>query len=83
MTSKLQGENKMPNLGAPTPEEYALADHSSRGRLLMEVHWSLASFATAFLMLRLHVKVSFRKGKWWDDWILVGGWVSGMPISYR
>lgn len=63
----------MPIYGTPlTPEEYARADHSSRGGMLLSAQWSLISFAAVFLALRLYVKFSFKKGLWWDDWLLIG-----------
>ena len=58
-----------------TPEEYALADHSSRGPMLLSAQWSLASFAAAFLALRIYAKISFKRGLWWDDWLLIASWI--------
>ncbi len=60
---------------ALSPEEYALADHSSRGGMLLSVQWALTSFAAAFLALRLYVKMSLKKGLWWDDWLLLASWL--------
>ena len=58
-----------------TPEEYARADHSSRGTVLISSQWSLASLAAVILALRLYVKISFKKGLWWDDWLLIASWI--------
>lgn len=60
---------------ALSPEQYALADHSSRRGMLLSAQWSLASFAAAFLAARLYVKISFKKGLWWDDWLLIASLV--------
>lgn len=66
----------MPNFNsALTPEEYALADHSSRGGMLLSAQWALVSFAGAFLAVRLYVKTSRKKGLWWDDWLLIASWL--------
>ncbi|KAK4141850.1 uncharacterized protein C8A04DRAFT_30542 [Dichotomopilus funicola] len=64
-------------ISGPTlsPEEYAHADHSSRANMLLSAQWSLVSFAAAFLALRIHVKISFKKGLWWDDWLLIASWI--------
>src|SRR5690348_16080880 len=62
----------MPVSAAPlSPEEYALADHSSRGGMLLSAQWALTSFAAAFLALRVYVKMSLKIGLWWDDWLLI------------
>lgn len=62
----------MPASAAPlSPEDYALADHSSRGGMLLSAQWALTGFAAAFLALRVYVKMSLKKGLWWDDWLLI------------
>ena len=38
--------------------------------------WLLFIGATAFLGLRVWVKVNWRHGLWYDDWILIISWVS-------
>ena len=42
--------------------------------------WSLWAGATAFLGLRIWIKLTRRHGLWWDDYILLASWVS---ISFR
>ncbi|KAF2227999.1 hypothetical protein BDZ85DRAFT_187870 [Elsinoe ampelina] len=37
--------------------------------------WFLYAGATAFLALRVWIKVTRRHGLWWDDWILLVTWV--------
>ena len=38
--------------------------------------WCLLSAATAFLALRVWVKVRRRHGLWYDDYLLILSWVS-------
>lgn len=38
--------------------------------------WLLFAGATAFLGLRVWVKINWRHGLWYDDWILIISWVS-------
>jgi len=65
----------MPISAAPlTPEEYARADHSSRAGMVLGGHWGLLGAAGAFLALRLYAKATFKKGFWWDDWLLIASW---------
>ncbi|KAK4447208.1 hypothetical protein QBC34DRAFT_496314 [Podospora aff. communis PSN243] len=66
----------MPITEELSPEELALLDHSTRGPMLMQAHWSLMAFASLFLAARLYVKLTFKRGLWWDDWILIGGWIA-------
>ncbi|KAK0640563.1 hypothetical protein B0T16DRAFT_336150 [Cercophora newfieldiana] len=58
----------------------ALRDHGNRGGMLLSAHWALTSFATVFLVARLYVKMTFKKGLWWDDWILIGGWTACITV---
>jgi len=66
----------MPGNQTLTPEELALLDHSTRGGMLLTTHWTLTAFASAFLIARLWAKLAFKRGLWWDDWVLLAGWVS-------
>jgi hypothetical protein len=38
--------------------------------------WLLFSSASIFLFLRVWVKINYRHGLWYDDWILIISWVS-------
>ncbi|KAB5559648.1 hypothetical protein GE09DRAFT_62430 [Coniochaeta sp. 2T2.1] len=59
----------------PTPEEWALLPHDSRGTELLIITWVLVGLATIFLSLRVYCKVSRRRSLWWDDWIMIASWV--------
>ncbi|TKX20391.1 hypothetical protein C1H76_7427 [Elsinoe australis] len=37
--------------------------------------WFLYAGATAFLSLRIWIKITRRHGLWWDDWILLVTWI--------
>ncbi|KAK0625877.1 hypothetical protein B0T14DRAFT_599372 [Immersiella caudata] len=60
----------------PTPEELALLPHDDRGPVILGVHWTLTVFATIFLGLRIYAKRLTGRSLWWDDWILLGAWVT-------
>lgn len=58
------------------PDQLALMADEDRGPILLDVSWILASLATTFLSLRIYCKVVVtRRLLWWDDWILICGWV--------
>lgn len=42
--------------------------------------WFLYAGATAFLSLRIWIKITRRHGLWWDDWILLVTWVCTMEM---
>ena len=65
----------MPVVQGVSESEAALLDHGDKGHLLLSVHWALKAVAAAFLAVRLYCKVSYKRGLWWDDWILIGTWV--------
>ncbi|KAK0617731.1 hypothetical protein B0T14DRAFT_434044 [Immersiella caudata] len=44
--------------------------------MLLQAHWTLFGFASAFLAARVYVKMAFKTGLWWDDSILIAGWVA-------
>jgi hypothetical protein len=72
-----------PNTEILPPDEIAKLDHSSHGQMLLTAHWTLTSFAGVFLIFRLWTKVAFKRGLWWDDWVLIGGWVCLRLITGR
>ncbi|KAH9903599.1 hypothetical protein F4778DRAFT_91276 [Xylariomycetidae sp. FL2044] len=45
------------------------------GPRILASGWSLTALAAVFLGLRLFTKLWGRRGLWWDDGLLVGGWV--------
>lgn len=53
----------------------AEAEHENLGPYLLRVVWPLAALSTLFLALRLYCKLSRRHRLWWDDYILLAGWV--------
>jgi len=65
----------MPVVQGVSESEAALLDHGDKGHLLLSVHWALTAVAAAFLAVRLYCKVSYKRGLWWDDWILIGALV--------
>lgn len=38
--------------------------------------WTCVAFASIFLGLRLFAKFWKHRGLWWDDYFLIGAWVS-------
>jgi hypothetical protein len=50
--------------------------HDSAGERLNVSVWCLFSAATVFLLLRVYCRFLGRRNLWWDDWILIAGWVS-------
>ncbi|KAK0747017.1 hypothetical protein B0T18DRAFT_303096, partial [Schizothecium vesticola] len=57
-----------------TPEELAALPHDDRGTTILVVHWTLTSFATIFLALRIYSKNLVGRKLWWDDHILIAAW---------
>ena len=64
-----------------SPEQHAALPHPTYAPRLMVTLWGLLGIATAFLVLRLYLKFSRHRGAWWDDWFLVGAWVSFLKSS--
>jgi len=65
--------------GVLTPEEIAALPHDDRGTTILVVHWTLTSFATIFLALRIYSKNLIGRRLWWDDYILIAAWVLASP----
>ena len=59
-----------------TPDPRA-AENS--GPQLNATVWSLTVLSLVFLGLRLYSKLWRRRRLWWDDYVLVAGWVSSPP----
>ena len=54
------------------------------GPSLRAVVWVLTALPVAFLALRIYCKWLQLRGLWWDDWVLIGAWVSiGSDIPLR
>lgn len=64
-----------------TPEQLEALPHPNYAPKLLVTIWILLGLAGAFLALRLYCKFSRHRGAWWDDWFLVGAWVSSPPLS--
>lgn len=62
-----------------TPEQYAALPHPNYAPKLLVTIWVLLGLAGIFLALRLYCKFSRHRGAWWDDWFLVGSFVSPLP----
>lgn len=63
-----------------TPEQYAALPHPNYAPRLLITIWVLLGIAAVFLALRLYCKFSRHRGAWWDDWFLVGAFVSSPPM---
>lgn len=48
----------------------------SKGREMTIAVWLLVSVSGAFLTLRIYCKRLMKRGRWWDDHVLVAAWVS-------
>lgn len=65
----------------PAPGQLALLADEDRGPILLGVSWILASMATTFLAVRIYCKfIATGRLLWWDDWILIGGWVRSATL---
>ena len=66
---------------SPTPQSPAepAADY---GPLLNLTVWALVGVASLFIVLRIYCKLLRRLSLWWDDYILLAGWV-GKPALAR
>ena len=58
------------------------SSQEDRGPLLLSVSWSLTVVSSLFLALRLYCKVRTRRNLWWDDAILIAGWVRDKHVSF-
>ena len=61
--------------GPPTPEMLAALPHDNAAPRLNIALWVLNGVSFVFLALRIYCKTFRSRKLWWDDWILVGGWV--------
>ena len=68
--------NQVPMFIPLTPEQYAALPHPNYAPKLLITIWVLLGLAGSFLALRLYCKCSRHRGAWWDDWFLVGSFVS-------
>lgn len=70
------GPLPMPPGPPPDPAFLALLPHDNAGPMLVIVIWVLIAIASLFLALRIYCKWLRRSGLWWDDYVLIGAWVS-------
>lgn len=68
------GAQSPPGPGMPSMLDGRPID--DRGPMVVAVCWTLTALASVFLALRLYCKYVSRRALWWDDWILIGAWVS-------
>ncbi len=59
-----------------TPAIMATLPHDNAGSRLNASMWALICVSTPFLALRLYCKFLRHNGLWWDDYVLIGAWVS-------
>ncbi len=62
-----------PPPGAPAGPPPGPTD--SRGTYINSSIWVLQGLAGVFLALRVYCKFIRRRGFWWDDYLLIAGWV--------
>lgn len=65
----------------------SLNDHAAHGYVdpakeLNAGLWTLFAGASAFLALRVWIKITRRHGLWYDDYILILSWVSARLIMH-
>lgn len=53
-----------------------LTSNVDYGPQLNALTWLLISTSGLFLLTRLYLKNCQHRGLWWDDWILLGSWVT-------
>jgi hypothetical protein len=49
------------------------------GRQTNVAVWFLVASSAVFLGLRIYCKYIKNRGLWWDDYVLIASWVSGLP----
>lgn len=72
--------------GAPPGWDAAQHANDNRGPAVLGAHWGLTAFGTVLLALRIYCKKfhpKSKRGLWWDDYILIGGWVGPPLMSTR
>ena len=74
--------DEVPMFTPLTPEQYAALPHPNYAPRLLVTIWVLLGLAAVFLALRLYCKFSRHRGAWWDDWFLVGAFVSFFSRSH-
>jgi uncharacterized BrkB/YihY/UPF0761 family membrane protein len=83
MSSTSNSQYAGPEWMGLTPEQWATISHYDAGPKLLASIWSLFVVATIFLALRVYCRVLKRRSLWWDDYILVGAWVSKATVLQR
>jgi hypothetical protein len=64
-----------------SPDQWATLPHDDAGPMLRIIVWIMTSISGVFLGLRLYCRFSRRRGLWWDDLILLAGWVGSSLAS--
>jgi hypothetical protein len=64
------------------PEVLALLPHDDLGPTLLAVSWVLLSLASIFLGLRVYCKIISSRRLWWDDYVLIGSFVSRASAEF-
>jgi len=59
-----------------TPEQLAALPHDDARAYLRTTIWTLIAISALFLGARIYCKFLRHRGLWWDDYILIGAWVS-------
>ncbi|KAI6086112.1 hypothetical protein F4821DRAFT_278696 [Hypoxylon rubiginosum] len=52
-----------------------MSEYDGLGPMMNAVNWTLVALATTFLGLRIYCKFSRHRGLWWDDHVLIFGWI--------
>lgn len=73
-------DNDPPSFLAPretttTEASSPLQDDDYSMQLLATI-WFLTAMSALFMSLRIYAKVWRKRPLWWDDWVLIAGWVS-------
>jgi hypothetical protein len=63
-----------------SPEMLPFLPHNDAGPTLLISAWTLTAVATVFLGLRLYCKFLGNRRLYWDDFALIGAWVSTTRI---
>ncbi|KAL2194023.1 hypothetical protein P885DRAFT_43908 [Corynascus similis CBS 632.67] len=58
------------------PGVFALPPSTDFGPQINFTIWLLTALSSAFLALRVYCKFKRHRGLWWDDYLLIGSWVS-------
>jgi hypothetical protein len=61
---------------------YVDLSRNPRGVTIIAVLWSMIVVSLIVLVLRLYSKIARTRHVWWDDYFIIGAWVSpGFPLA--